>query len=109
VVDFTQMSEARRKEQEEEDKVYSRAKGRRVAELHTFNTSMGFVMYALCDDGTIWSRSPFAQDGNTGWDAVPPIPGSWADIQEKMFAEVPPMPVHPIEDLLDKDGIPILF
>lgn len=55
----------------------SAAEGRRIRDVYTYNTSHGFVMYALCEDGTLWSRSPFAEDGNTGWDAVPPIPGSF--------------------------------
>lgn len=58
------------------------ADGRRIREVYTYNTASGFVMYALTEDGRLWSRSPFAQDGNTGWDAVPPIPGSWQEIEE---------------------------
>lgn len=60
----------------------SAAEGRRIRDVYTYNTSHGFVMYALCEDGTLWSRSPFAEDGNTGWDAVPPIPGSLQAIEE---------------------------
>lgn len=64
------------------------AAGRQIRQMHTFNTAMGFVMYALCEDGTIWSRSPFAPPPENGWDAVPPIPGSWADVREKAEAHL---------------------
>lgn len=60
---------------------------RRIRQIWTVNTSWCFLIYALCNDGTLWSRSPFDPGGNTGWDRVDPIPG---DVEDEDLKDATP-------------------
>lgn len=57
----------------------SRAKrvgsARQIRQVHVASSGHFLIIYALCNDGTLWSRAPFsAMEVDRHWDRVEDIP-----------------------------------
>ena len=70
--------------------------GRKIIQV-TGTSGEDETVYALCNDGTLWSTYPVYQKGWKEWEKMPDIP------------QTPPEPEPDLIDAIEKSGVKVRF